>query len=43
MTPLQVISEVISAGPLDTGELEGLLGVYRRGMEEVEGFLRQKQ
>jgi 7-cyano-7-deazaguanine synthase in queuosine biosynthesis len=43
MTPLQVISEVISAGPLDTGELEGLIGVYRRGMAEVEGFLRQKQ
>jgi hypothetical protein len=28
---------------LDTGELDGLIGVYRRGMAEVEGFLRQKQ
>jgi 7-cyano-7-deazaguanine synthase in queuosine biosynthesis len=43
MTPLQVISEVLSAGPLDTGELDGLIGVYRRGLAEVEGFLRQKQ
>jgi 7-cyano-7-deazaguanine synthase in queuosine biosynthesis len=43
MTPLQVTSEVLSAGPLDTGELDGLIGVHRRGMAEVEGFLRQKQ
>jgi 7-cyano-7-deazaguanine synthase in queuosine biosynthesis len=43
MTPLQVTSEILSAGPLDASELDGLIGVYRRGMAEVEHFLRQKQ
>jgi hypothetical protein len=43
MTPLQVTSEVLSAGPLDVGELDGLIDVYIRGMAEVERFLRQKQ
>ena len=42
MTPLQVISEIMSAGPIDVGELDGLTNVFKRGMAEVERFLRQK-
>jgi 7-cyano-7-deazaguanine synthase in queuosine biosynthesis len=41
MTPLQVTSEVMSAGPVDVSELDGLTAVFTRGMEEVDRFLRQ--
>jgi len=43
MTPLQVTAEIMSAGPLAVSELEGLTGVFTRGMAEVERFLRQKR
>lgn len=43
MTPLQVTSEIVSAGPLNVGELDGLTAVFTRGMAEVERFLRQKR
>jgi hypothetical protein len=43
MSPLQVTSEIMSAGPQNTAEMDGMTGVFRRGMEEVERFLRQKQ
>jgi hypothetical protein len=42
MSPLQITSEIMSAGPLDTAEVDALTGVFRRGMEEVDRFLRQK-
>jgi len=43
MTPLQVTAQIMSAGPLPVNELEGLKGVFTRGMAEVERFLRQKR
>lgn len=42
MTPLQVTSEIMSAGPIDVGQLDGLTSVFKRGMAEVERFLRHK-
>ena len=42
MSPLQITSEIMSAGPLDTAEVDALTGVFKRGMEEVDRFLRQK-
>jgi 7-cyano-7-deazaguanine synthase in queuosine biosynthesis len=41
MSSLQVTSEIMSAGPLDTAEVDALTGVFTRGMEEVDRFLRQ--
>lgn len=43
ITLLQVTSEIMSTGPLNVGELDGLTDVFRRGMAEVERFLRQKR
>lgn len=42
MTQLHVTAEIMSAGPLQVGELDGLRDVFLRGMAEVELFLRQK-
>jgi hypothetical protein len=42
MSPLQVTGEIMSAGPLDTAKVDALTGVFRRGMEEVDRFLRHK-
>jgi 7-cyano-7-deazaguanine synthase in queuosine biosynthesis len=39
MSPLEVTSEILSAGPVDPSELDGLTGVFRRGLAEVEAFL----
>ena len=39
MSPLEVTAELLSAGPIDVSELDGLTGVYRRGLAEVERFL----
>ena len=39
MSPLEVASEILSAGPIDTSELGGLTEVFRRGLVEVESFL----
>jgi len=41
MSPLQITSEVMSAGPVNTAEVAALTGVFTRGMDEVEQFLRQ--
>jgi hypothetical protein len=41
MSPLQITSEIMSAGPLNTAEVGALTGVFTRGMNEVEQFLRQ--
>ena len=43
MSQLQITSELMSAGPLEAAELDGLVSVYVRGMKEVETFMRQKQ
>ncbi len=43
MSYLHITSELMSAGPLQPTELDGLVSVYLRGMKEVENFLRQKQ
>lgn len=43
MSRLQLTSELMSAGPLEAAELDGLVSVYMRGMKEVENFLRQKR
>lgn len=40
MTALQVSSELLSAGPVDGPELDGLVAVFRRGLEEVQRFLQ---
>ncbi len=42
MSPLEITSEILSAGPIDENELDGLTGVFTRGMDEVNRFLRQK-
>lgn len=42
MSPLEMASEVTGAGPIGLAELDGLTAVFKRGMEEVEHFLRQK-
>jgi hypothetical protein len=42
MSPLQITSEIMSAGPLNIAEVDALTVVFRRGMEEVDQFLRQK-
>jgi 7-cyano-7-deazaguanine synthase in queuosine biosynthesis len=39
MTPLQLISELLSAGPVDRHEIDDLAAVFTRGLEEVERFL----
>lgn len=39
MTPLHVTSELLSAGPVDSLELDDLVAVFRRGLDEVERFL----
>jgi len=41
MSPLEITSEILGAGPIDEAELDGLTGVFTRGMEEVNRFLRQ--
>jgi len=42
MSPLEITSELMSAGPIDVAELDGLTSVFKRGLDEVERFLRQK-
>lgn len=42
MSPLEITSEILGAGPIDEDELDGLKAVYTRGMDEVNRFLRQK-
>ena len=42
MSDLEVTSEILASGPVDVSDLEGLTGVFRRGMQEVEQFLGQK-
>jgi 7-cyano-7-deazaguanine synthase in queuosine biosynthesis len=43
MSPLEITSEILGAGPVNYNELDGLTGVFTRGMDEVNRFLRQKQ
>jgi 7-cyano-7-deazaguanine synthase in queuosine biosynthesis len=42
MSSLQITCEIMAAGPLDTTEVDALTGVFVRGTEEVNRFLRQK-
>jgi 7-cyano-7-deazaguanine synthase in queuosine biosynthesis len=42
MSPLEITSEILGAGPIDETELDGLTGVFTRGMDEVNRFWRQK-
>ena len=42
MTPLQVTCELLSAGPIDSQEIDDLTAVFRRGLEEVERFLKSQ-
>ena len=42
MSDLEVTSEILGSGPVDVHDLEGLTGVFRRGMDEVERFLERK-
>src|ERR1035437_198785 len=39
MSPLAITSEILSAGPLDVHDLDGLCDVFRRGLAEVKEFL----
>ncbi len=39
MTPLQVTTELLSAGPVEHSEIDGLVALFRRGLAEVEVFL----
>jgi 7-cyano-7-deazaguanine synthase in queuosine biosynthesis len=40
MTPLEIIAELLSAGPVDSDEIDDLAAVFRRGLDEVEHFMR---
>jgi hypothetical protein len=42
MSDLEVTSEILASGPIDVSDLEGLTGVFRRGMKEVDQFLGGK-
>lgn len=42
MTPLEVTSELLSAGPIDSQEIDGLVALYRRGLAEVDVFLKSQ-
>ena len=42
MSDLEVTSEILASGPIDVSDLEGLTGVFRRGMQEVDQFLGGK-
>lgn len=42
MTPLEVTSELLSAGPVDSQEIDGLVALYRRGLAEVDVFLKSQ-
>lgn len=43
MTPLQVTTELLSAGPVDHNEIDGLVALFRRGLTEVEVFLKSQR
>jgi hypothetical protein len=40
MTPLEITSEILSAGPVNPGEIDDLAAVFKRGLEEVDLFLK---
>jgi 7-cyano-7-deazaguanine synthase in queuosine biosynthesis len=42
MSSLEITAEILSAGPVDPAELEGLQAVFRRGLDEVKQFLGRK-
>jgi 7-cyano-7-deazaguanine synthase in queuosine biosynthesis len=39
MRPLQLVSEVVSSGPIEPDEIDSSVGVFRRGLDEVTQFL----
>jgi hypothetical protein len=39
MRPLQLVSEVVSSGPIETADVDASVGVFRRGLDEVRQFL----
>jgi 7-cyano-7-deazaguanine synthase in queuosine biosynthesis len=42
MTPLEIIGELLSAGPVDSDQIDDLTAVFRRGLDEVESFMKGK-
>ena len=40
MTSLEITSEILSAGPVNAGEIDDLAAVFKRGLEEVDLFLK---
>lgn len=42
MTPLEVTGELLSAGPIDSHEIDDLAEVFKRGLEEVSCFLKSR-
>lgn len=42
MKTLEVISELLSAGPVDSQEIDGLVALYRRGLAEVNVLLKSQ-
>jgi 7-cyano-7-deazaguanine synthase in queuosine biosynthesis len=42
MSPLEIIAEVLSGGPVDGSEIDDLTAVFKRGLGEVESFMMGK-
>lgn len=42
MSSLELIGELLSGGPVDSQEIDDLAAVFRRGLEEVERFLKSQ-
>ena len=42
MTSLEIIGELLSAGPVDSDEIDDLAAVFKRGLDEVENFMKGK-
>ncbi|HEX7362453.1 MAG TPA: Qat anti-phage system QueC-like protein QatC [Bryobacteraceae bacterium] len=40
MTSLEITSEILSVGPMNAGEIDDLAAVFKRGLEEVDLFLK---
>ena len=41
MSRMQIASEIISTGPIQSSDIEGLVDLYVRGMGEVGSFIKQ--
>jgi hypothetical protein len=43
MSHLQLVAEVLGAGPVPPEEIRGFVAIYQRGLDEVARFLNAKR